>query len=320
LEGLVVTTHQSKGLPVLVSFSIVACAAAWTQDNLSDRDGVVSGTGSAVIKRAPDRLRLQVDLLAKGKTLQEALGKLKDRRDAARMQLEKMGVAKDSIEFGEPKIQQASEEQQQMLEMMVRQKMGRGKKAKDKATPPVTVSANLKAEWPLKSSNVEELLVTGHEISQKVKAADLSGSKDAEKGSAEEEELSEEMDAQMMNAYGQQQKPGTPVFIYVAKISDKERADATAEAFEKAKAQAARLAQAAGTTIGPLRNLTSNQQFPTDWEGYGSAYSRYAYQMVRQQQMATDPSQTELTEAIGPDASAVSLQVTVSASFGLKTK
>ena len=44
------------------------------------------------MSKAPDLLRVQVDLRAKGKTLPEALAKLKDRREAVRERLKELGV------------------------------------------------------------------------------------------------------------------------------------------------------------------------------------------------------------------------------------
>ena len=56
--------------------------------------GTVSGSGTVVLKRKPDLLRMKVELIAQGKTMKEALANLKDRRDAAQAQLATLGAIK----------------------------------------------------------------------------------------------------------------------------------------------------------------------------------------------------------------------------------
>ena len=53
--------------------------------------GTVSGSGTVVLERKPDLLRLKVDLIAQGKTMKEALATLKDRREATQAPLGKLG-------------------------------------------------------------------------------------------------------------------------------------------------------------------------------------------------------------------------------------
>lgn len=297
---------------------LVCCSVATAQEGLPSATGVVSGSGTALIKKSPHRLRLQIDLLAKAKNLPEALTRLKDRREAVTAQLKTLGATTGSIEFGESKIQDGQDNQQQMLSMMIRQRMAAGR-AKGKAKPvglPVTVTVPLKAEWELNFANTDELLTIAYELQEKIKAADLAGTKEAEQLTPEEQELSEEQAAaEQMQMYGQQEnKPGTPVFLFVAAISDKERAAATAEAFTQAKEQAGRLAEAAKIGLGGLRTLNSHSQMADDGNSSGN---NYAYQIMRQQ-MAFGMEGEEQKEAVGTRAGTLSLQVVVTASFDVK--
>ena len=61
--------------------------------------GIVA-SGTATVQRKPTQLRLYMELVAKGKTLPEALAKLKERREAATAQLETLKADKNSIVFG----------------------------------------------------------------------------------------------------------------------------------------------------------------------------------------------------------------------------
>ena len=60
----------------------------------------ISAVGTSVVERKPTHMRLYVQLLAKGKTLEAALEKLKERREAATTQLEALKVDPKSIVFG----------------------------------------------------------------------------------------------------------------------------------------------------------------------------------------------------------------------------
>jgi hypothetical protein len=227
--------------------------------------GSVSGTGMQSLSRQPDKLRMIVELLGKGKTLEEALGKLKDRREAALLTLESLKAAKDSIIVGEPGQSVVQANQLRQMEQMVRQRMmmARGHRSSKPPQLPVSVTASaiLIADWPLTGDTVEKRLLAAGAIEEKIKAADLAGAKEMAKLSPEEEEMRE--DAESMGNFGQEQvAPGTPQFVYVARISADERDQAMAQAFAKAKAHAARLAKAAGVRLGALVSVNDGPTFP----------------------------------------------------------
>jgi uncharacterized protein YggE len=277
--------------------------------------GTVNGLGTARLERAPQLLRMQVQILSKGSDIREALTRLKARRTAAQAILESMGADKKSIQFGEMAVDAAMSDRQRQMEMMIRQQLpGRGKTADSPKRRPVTVSVQLIAEWPLKSDDLEELLIAAHELEQKVKDADVAGAKEAQKLSPEEEELAEEA-AELMNPYGgtEEPPPGTPVFLYVMQVSDEERASLLKEAYQKASAQAGELAAAAGAKIGPLRQLDGSGD---EAAGYGSnPYSDY-YNSMAYQQMQAQTSKAA-NEAIGVKPGKIAYQVSVTASFKL---
>jgi len=217
----------------------------------------VSATGVVVVKRNPTRMRMYIQLFGKGKTPEEALAKLKERREAATLQLESLKADKKSIVFGKTSFSTVQEAQKQRFEAMVREQMRAGGKAPKglKVPQTTTVTTFLSAEWPLEATSQETLLLLAHGIEEKIKAADLSGGKEAEKLSPEEEELAEEA-RQTISRYGEQQQPlGQPFFLFVAEIDKPDRQKAMAEAFAKAKTQATDLAKAAGVELGQLIGL-----------------------------------------------------------------
>jgi uncharacterized protein YggE len=273
----------------------------------------VTGNGTAVIKKAPNLMRMQVQISAEGKNLKEALSKLSGRKEAAKKKLAGIGAAEEAITFED--VNTVAADPQQAMERMMRQRMGaRASGPKPAAAGAagaarVKVVVTLKAEWPLAGASAEEILVASQEIQEKVKSADVSEMKTA---SLEEQERLEEQAGNEMAAPGMP-APGEPMFFFVAKISEEERAKATAEAFAKAKAQAQELAKAAGAQMGNIKQLTGSAAADVDPNQY--RYMQYAQYggMYNAGQNSGDTN-----EAVGMAAGAVTMRVAVSASFGIK--
>ena len=277
--------------------------------------GNVAGTGSVTIEHAPDVLRMQVDISAEGKDIKEAISKLKEAENQARQKLTKLGAAESAITFGDPQAQNGSRRQQ--MERMIQMRTGRRPKAPKNQAPSVTVSATLKAEWPLKGKTGDELLLESQDLQAKVKAADVSGGAKDANAAGEDQEAAEE--AQMSFGPDGQGNPHDPVFLFVSKISDDEREKARAEAFKKAKDDATRLAKAAGATLGALRFLSSNAG-PNIGDRYNETYNELPpqYQRVFYGLMNRGQGQgEEPAEAVGVQPGKVAYRVMVSASFAL---
>ncbi|MEX2559687.1 MAG: SIMPL domain-containing protein, partial [Pirellulales bacterium] len=134
----------------------------------------------------------------------------------------------------------------------------------------------------------------------------------------EEAELAEEMEAAMMSYGEEQPKPGQPSFVFVSKISDADHQKALAEAFEKARAEAGRLAKAASVELGSLSQLTSGGEQGFNMEDYSSFAQRYAF--FGSSGMPGSPSTgAGVREASGPQPGPVKYTVAVKASFNLKS-
>lgn len=281
----------------------------------------VQGSGSSTIKCQPEVLRMQVDLSAKAQTLEEALAKLKAKRESAASKLAELGADAKSVEFGDAHIDTAVSMQQRQMEGMVRQRMrqlGRGGRKPTKK--PITVSAQLTAEWKLSAASPEALLLEGHAIQQKVRDADLAAASDDEEQSEADAELAEEM-AEMGADFldPSQLKPGEPVFMYACPVSQEQQTKAYAEAFSKAKASAEQLSRAAGAELGPLRGLTAQQtpfnQFANYYGGYMDPMAQRVQQIIAQQSVE---SGGRAEEAIGSQPHEVTYPVHVTATFDVK--
>jgi hypothetical protein len=205
---------------------------------------------------------------------------------------------------------------------MMAQRLRGGKRSakKEETKPPVAVSTTLTAHWPLQSETGEELLLAATALQDKIKAADLAGAKETSQLTPEEQEALEEMESQGYNPYGDQEaKPGEPMFLFVAAIAEADREKAEAEAFQKAKQHAARLAKAAGAGLGKLQSLTGAGQTGVDESEYANpyGYNVAAYRMLQAMQAGGQPESE--TEAIGATPAKVTYQVTITAGFELTT-
>jgi hypothetical protein len=294
-------------------------AAQFEQSNL------VAGTGTATLTRMPETMRLQVSLIGRGATLKDALAALKDRTTRAQTQLISLGAEKESIKVGDARLSEMPNNRNSQMQMMMMQRMKRGGKTKDKApaAPPVLVTAQLSAQWKLSSKTSEELLLAIHPVQEKIKAADLAGSKEAEKLTPEQEEMLEEAEQNFMYGSSDESKPGEPVFLFVSKVSEVEYEKALAEAFEKARTQATRLAKAAGSKLGSLKSLNNFGAAASGYEDFesGLSYNSPAYRalQIARRQIAGLPND-ESYEAIGVEPGMVKYNVSITAAFNLEQK
>jgi uncharacterized protein YggE len=315
--------HIRLVFALLLGYSLTAHARAQTVEE--ETEGTVAGNGTGVIERSPEILRVQVDVFAKGKDLKQTLAKLKKQRSAVEKQLDEMGAESKSVRFEPTKFASLETDQQKQMRTMVRQRMKQGQAKrqakKPEVKPPVVLAIPLTAEWALTGEG-DELMLAANELEEKIKAADLAGLKVAQELTPEEQELAEEMESQdedpmdFYNGGRQEAKPGEPVFLFACRITDDERDKALAEAFAEAKAEAARLAKAAGAELGRLKDLTVNMENGESADEY-DAYQSYSYRHM-QRMRGRVPESTSTREAVGMRAGPLKYHVAVTARFVLK--
>lgn len=275
--------------------TVVFAACLLPTASFAEEGATVSGTGSATVKRQATKLRMSIVLTAKGKTLPEALDKLKARRELAAAHLKKLQADAASTKFGETALAVEGGQQAQMQRMMRMARGGRGVPKALDVPASVTVNCTLTADWPLKYQSSDELLILSEQLQQKIKDADLCGLKEPKQLTPQEKELEEEQAAaggDDFNQYGEPQaKPGEPSFVFVATITQEERSAALAEAFGKAKQQAAHVAQAAGLKLGALMEVAG--QSSADFSEGLDPYT--AYQLRQRGQIGGEGNQDEAT-------------------------
>jgi uncharacterized protein YggE len=282
--------------------------------------GTVTGQGHVDLKRQPDLLRVQVEILGKGKDLTEALARLKERRDAARSRLETLGVGKEAVVFGEPSLGAEKTEQQKQMEAMVARQLratGARTGARPKQPAPTVVSLWLQFHVPLKASDTEELLLVSHKLQEQIREADLAGLKELEKQAPEDPEAAEEAQLAQSMGFDPGPKRGEPTFAFVRKISEDDLARALSGAFDKARKEATRLARAAGAELGELHHLDQRNVTASPDDGtYGGPV--YYARMPSQNRVVPNLPAPQGAEAVGSQPGPVTYRVTVNAAFLLK--
>jgi hypothetical protein len=278
----------------------------------------VSAEGSVSLKRQPSAIRVTVPLSVKGKTTEEALAKLKERREAASAKVVKLKADKKNVKFSDPSVASVQTDRRHQMNIMIQQRITQsGKKPKGLQVPEsVALSCCMTAEWPVSGKTPEEIFLEMQSLKQKIKAAELSGKKEDEKLSPEEEEVAAEMEQQAVMQGENPEAENEPQYLFVAHITPEEREKAMADAFAKAKKNAESLAKSAGVELGPLLGLsgTGNGAKNIGDDSYG-VYSSSAYQRLqRMQQLATDPDE-ENNETVAADASALEFTFSASALF-----
>ena len=309
----------------LLGFGVVTARA---DDALPAR---VSGQGAFEMKRQPEFLRVQVEVLAKARSAKDALAKLQERRQAARTKLEGMGATADSIEFSDPSIVAEFDPRERQMQMMMAQQQmmaqmqqgGKKPAAKAKEAPPVVVSCTLKAQIRLNAPNVEEMLILTNGLEERIKAADLGGAKALKQGTPQEEEQALEqmqnMGGWQGNMNGEEQRVrGQPLIYYVSKVNADDRKRVVREAFKRAERQAGEVAGAAGLVLGPVHSLEETNLVNPDSE-LNSMTSEYGISTITGR-MIYNPVSDEKNgaEATGAKPASVIYRVAISATFELR--
>jgi hypothetical protein len=316
----------ANGLVKLLVLTLASLAVADVHAQTTS-SGAVSGQGFVEIKKQPDIVRVEIDTLAKGKTIGDALAKLRERRQHVQKQLESLGAIGDSIEFGKTVIVNEKSDRNDGMQRMIMRQMQQlqngGKKpgSKPKEAPPIVVAAHLKAEFQLRETDPDDLLAAAHMFEERLKAIDLGGTKDLKQTSAQDEELEQEQGENPFDNNGDSPKLGEPLFLYVSKVSDDEQAKARAQAFKKAERHAQQLARAAQAELGPLHQLDDNSSSYSETEyttyPFGS-WSSSRMQTILERLHGGGHDGKSSNEAVGLQPGKVSLRIALTASFHLK--
>jgi len=187
----------------------------------------------------------------------------------------------------------------------VMQAMGRGTAAQPQEQK-VTLSAAVSADWKLSAKDAVGLLKETNAVEQAVRAA---LPKPGEQGKPMTEEQEEEMLSMMGRMADEEEPPGTPSFAYSAKLPADKLQAARKKAYQEAVEDARSLAEAAGSSIGGLANISGY----VGQEDREAAYSSYYYSAA-----LLAMARTEEPTATASQPRQVTFSVRVEVTFALK--
>jgi uncharacterized protein YggE len=321
---------------IVASALALLCLPAVAQTNEADS---VTGEGQVVIHPKITTLRFHFLLQHHGDNMDATLKKLEETGQAFRKALLAARADKHSIKLDGPKLadelrlegvlvpvgpyqQQEPQQQQQQQsqepypapapqygppQQPSQPQQVTGQPAR--RLPRITVETAITAEWPLKGDTPRALLVEADRIGQAVRAEMANAAKLAA-GAQAEASPSPSIEAPEPRGLS---RANMPRFLFVGRVSEAQLKKLRAEAFEKAKARATALAEAAGHRLGPLQGLSS---YASRFGG-SSAYpvTPSTFSATGEQGVADD---SDSLEASGSDPSGVDYRVIMNAAFRLQ--
>jgi len=231
---------------------------------------VISMVGAAEVRIRPTVLRMYLEFWSKGKSLQQAVQQFPARRQTVLDNLRRLGAKEDLTFVSEPTFQNSWERTKDLSKESETPRGMGGYGGFGTAVwteePPesAVVSATVVADWPLAAETHERRLLEAEMLKGRIRDA---WTDEGVKLSDDEKRFMEHIYSTSNYAYAWP-RPGRPYFTFIARVSNRQREEAIRQAFESARVQAERLADATGTELGPLNGLSS---FGGRIEGGGSS-------------------------------------------------
>lgn len=198
-------------------------------------------SGSVTLRQRPTRLVMRLVLHAAEATLELGLANLRKRCAAASQWLKRLDA--DAVEMGEPHFagQAESEPAKQMraaTAMALTRRTGKAATAERRREVNVVATAT----WPIADKSSEETLVLMDRL--QFELAHDAGTSDVAEEPPEWFEPEEQMQAMLARMTEPPPVDRAPQFLFIATVSEKQLAQAYAEAFAMARQQAEQLTQA----------------------------------------------------------------------------
>jgi uncharacterized protein YggE len=254
----------------------------------------VETTGQQTVKLLPDTMEVAVNLEATDAQFDKALATIQQKYADVEKALRGLQNAPADLKSDGPWMGAvASDQQSQVLDDITTSYMPSSASVQPGENGEVTLTMTVTARWKLTAREGLALLKETAALQGAVRAA---LPKQPEVGATEEQ--IEEMLAVARRTGESGEAPGTPHFSFTAALPADKAAEARAQAFKKARAEAEALAQAAGMKLGALRTLSGGVMPAEGREGY-YLYSGYNNEP---EGVARSPQVRELTFEARVDA------------------
>jgi hypothetical protein len=170
----------------------------------------------------------------------------------------------------------------------------------------------LKAEWPLPTTDTDALAMLPETLKEQIDARDLMGQKNKAKLDKAQQEKLEELQAAMQEnmGYSTSEENQPLAILFAAKVDEDSRKLAIKTAYERAVKQAETLAAVTGHKLGELVSLRCEDAPSVALDEYSSPYAQMqnAYAGAR---MAMASSQGEAAVSPSPGGLAINVKVDV---------
>lgn len=305
---------RARQLQVLFAAALILGLSSLALGQASD--ATVKGSGTATLSRPADHLLLEVQVRSKGKDVKEALAKLQ--QDEASIKQKLTEFPDGEVRF-EPPHADSDDSPQKAYARMMAAAMNQANGRRKAGPQGVTLLASLKASWPIKGEGADAVVQAAYELQEKLRAAAPWKPAAPAKGdpaAAEEQEEAEESAGSANNPFAAAvPKPGQPVFSFAVTFTPQERAKASADAFGRAREQAAALASAAGKVLGDVRTIEREAGAAPSSDS-ATAMAEYIATLQGMAQNAKPSAAPGVT--VGNEPGAVAEQVTVTATFSIR--
>jgi uncharacterized protein YggE len=282
--------------------------------------GTIHATGQHEIKLAPQKLRLSLAIRAEGADAKSAIESFVQHKERVKKELVEMKADETSIEISSPQLSGSMagipQEWTSYAPRFLQPPPTPGEPGAAGMPKVFVATAQLKAEWPLPTTDADALAMLPETLKEQIAARDLTGKKNKAKLDAAQQEKIEELQAKMQEAMAYASSDDGQSFsvLFVAKADDHTRRQGIKAAYDRAVAEAELLATATGHKLGDLVSLRCDLA-PS--MGVGDVTSPYAAAMASYQAANMYPNQSANEAALSTNPAGLKISVKVDVAFAI---
>ncbi len=238
----------------------ILCLIALNRECQAEDTPTIEVQGKAQSIFTPDTVQVRWRVYAHGMTAKSALKKLNKSRKALEKRVTGLEGLEPIHQFG-PCVELGKTKGglQEMQVQMFQNAMGQGNNDDDDDDKLLRMAFTATMEWKLAGDNLDDAYRAVDAIKQQLEELGVSTDDDAKKKSNEEEDSEAEAgdkDAEDGGKGAKVRIADGPRFYFIKRLSDKEMDACAKLAFEDARRRAARMATAAGRSLGTLVRLS----------------------------------------------------------------
>jgi uncharacterized protein YggE len=284
----------------------------------AESTGAIHASGQHEIKLAPQKLRLSLHIRAEGADAKSAVEAFVKHKDRIKKDLLEMKAEEASIVIDAPTLAQTvpgipaeySAYAARYLPPPVP-----GEAARPNVPKVFVATSQVKAEWPLPTTDADALALIPETLKEQIKTRDLAGEKNKAKLDSSQQEKLEELQAAMRENYAASTEDSHDFTVaFVAKVDEESRKAAIKAAYDRAFAQAETLAAVTSHKLGNLVSLRCEETPSTEAD---AAMPNYAAAMSAAYLGLNANNIANHTDALSNSPAGLKLNVQVHVEFAI---